>query len=377
MIYLDNAATALSRPRQVTEAMQNALRAFGNPSRGAHGPAMEAARCIYAAREALAKLYGVRDPARVAFFPSATTALNTLIYGMPGHIVTTAAEHNSVLRPMHRRGDYTVVPLDAQGRLDVVVKLAAAIQPDTTAVFLTHASNVTGNVFDVQEVAAFCHRRGLRLIVDAAQTAGLVPISVDDWGVDAVVFSGHKALFGPQGTGGVCLGKDFLLDPMVVGGSGSESFSMDFPEAPPERYEAGTLNAHGIAGLLAGVEYVRGEGDNAYKKADTLSRRFIKKVSRIGDIQIYGDLQAATRIPVVSLNLANMDCAALADSLWARFEIAIRAGIHCAPLMHKALGTEATGTARFSFSCLNTAEEIDEAAEALAILAGPRRRRRT
>lgn len=375
MIYLDNAATAYLRPPKVLQAMTQALGDFGNAARGTHGPAMDSMRCLHLTRTALATLMGVQDPARVVFFPNATTALNTLIYALPGHVVTTAAEHNSVLRPLHRRGNYSVMPLDASGNFDIVVNLGAAITPETKAIVISHASGVTGNVYDLREISAFCRRRGLILIVDAAQTAGLLPIQVDELGISAVCFSGHKALMGPQGTGGMCLGPDFLPDPTIIGGTGGDSFNPNFADAPPERYEAGTQNAHGIAGLLAGIEYVQAEGSALFQRADMLARRFARRMTRIGGIKLYGDLQAKVRAPIVSLNLPRMDCATLAASLWEKYEIAIRPGIHCAPLMHQALGTAETGAARFSFSGMNTVEEVDAAASAVASLAGGHRRR--
>lgn len=370
MIYLDNAATTMPKPLCVVEAVANALAICGNPARGAHGASLAAMRIVMKARSRLAGLFGVSDPARVIFCQSATMALSTAIGGIEGHILTTAAEHNSVLRPLHRRGSYSVVPLDSHGCLDLNL-MEAAFRPDTRAVVMTHASNLTGNVFDIAAVSRLCAARGARLIVDAAQTAGLLPISVEELGISALCFSGHKSLYGPQGTGGLCLGPDYLPPPLMVGGSGSESFSREHPSILPDALEAGTPNTPGIAGLLAGVEYIGGKGEETiYKRADMLARLFAADAQRIGSVVLYGDMDAAVRTPVVALNLNGMGSAELASALEERYNIAVRAGAHCAPLMHQSLGTGDTGAVRFSFSHFNTLEEVDAAVAALAELSG-------
>ncbi len=364
MIYLDNAATTLLKPLAVARAVAEAIGLYANPARGAYESSLNALRCTAAAREELSSLFGVGDSARVAFALNATAALNVAISGIHGHIVTTAAEHNSVLRPVYRNGNYTIVPTDTAGRLRID-DIAGAIRPDTAAVVMTHASNVTGNVYDITRVGELCGSRGIAFILDAAQSAGILPIDMQSMGISALCFSGHKALYGPQGTGGICLRTDFLPEPLIVGGSGFSSFEKTHPVSLPEALEAGTQNAHGIAGLLAGVRYLSAAGVDAADNADALARRFVEGVRGISQIVLYGDLDAALRVPVVSLNCRGMDSAELAGGLNDRYNISVRAGVHCAPLMHEALGTKESGAVRFSFSSFNTAREVETAIDAL------------
>ncbi|MDL2293128.1 aminotransferase class V-fold PLP-dependent enzyme [Ruminococcaceae bacterium OttesenSCG-928-D13] len=368
MIYFDNAATTLPKPEAVKAAVLLAMDSCGNPARGAHGAAMNALRTLLAGREAVAGFFGVPGAENVAFTPNATAALNLAIGAVRGHIVTTGAEHNSVLRPVHRRGNYTVVSLDALGRLDFD-RLEAAIRPDTGAVVMTHASNLTGNVYDIAAAGRLCRAKGVRLIVDAAQSAGLLPIEMEKLGLSALCFSGHKSLYGPQGIGALCLAPDFRPEPCFVGGSGSDSFSPEHPGRMPERLEAGTQNAHGVAGLRAGIEYVKARAGACFAEADQLARRFTSGVRNLAAYTLYGDLDAQLRAPVVALNHRRMESAELALKLDDGYGIAVRAGAHCAPLMHKALGTGEAGAVRFSFSHFNTADEVDTALEALEVLA--------
>lgn len=369
MIYFDNAATTLPKPPCVPAAVLQAMTSFGNASRGAHSPSLAAGRTLLEARETLARLFGVGDSSRVAFCHNGTAALNIAIAGISGHIVTTAAEHNSVLRPIHCRGNYTVVPCDHLG-LCSPDAILAAIQPDTGAVVMTHASNLTGNVYDIGAVGAACRERGVLLIVDAAQSAGLLPIHLEHQGISALCFTGHKSLFGPQGTGGICLAEDFSPPPLAVGGSGSHSFQREHPTLLPDRLEAGTENAHGVAGLLAGVQYIEQTGREAiFRQVSVLSRRFLEGVRRIPGITLYGDVDAEIRVPVVALNIEHRTADEVAFRLDREHGIAVRAGIHCAPLMHTALGTAERGAVRFSFSHLNTADQIDTALAALRSMA--------
>lgn len=368
MIYLDNAATTMPKPPEVVRAVTEAMNSYGNPSRGAYDASLNGLRCMLLAREALSEMFGVGDPMRVAFTLNATAALNIAIAGLGGHVVTTAAEHNSVLRPVYRGGDYTIVPLDSSGRLDMN-RLEDAIRPETTAVVMTHASNLTGNVFDIRAAGEICRSRGIRLIVDAAQTAGLIPVDMGGIGISALCFSGHKSLCGPQGTGGICLSPDYRPPPLMVGGSGSESFSKTHPLVLPDALEAGTQNAHGIAGLLAGINYGNRMQGQAFFCADRHARRFAEAMGGSERIALYGDLDAPLRTPVVALNIRGMDSAEAAALLYERYDIAVRSGVHCAPLMHEALGTARTGAVRFSFSHFNTDQEVDAAIQAVREIA--------
>ncbi|HZK84070.1 MAG TPA: aminotransferase class V-fold PLP-dependent enzyme [Desulfosporosinus sp.] len=366
MIYLDNAATTLKKPDSVKKAVLQAMDSFGNASRGAHKPALDALRGMMEARIALASLFGLSDdPMRIVFTPNATVALNIAITSVKGHIVTTAVEHNSVLRPIYRRKNYTIIPCDSKGCISIDA-ISSAIRPDTGAVVLTHASNVTGNVLDLQSIGELCATRGVLFIVDAAQSAGL--LSIDMKNISALCFTGHKSLFGPQGTGGLCLGADYMPEPLYVGGSGHHSFDHKHPFQLPDALEAGTQNAHGIAGLLAGVQYIQSVGlSSIHNKADGLARLFAHLLADIPRVTLYGDLAAPLRTPVVSLNIEGYDSGQVAYLLFEKYGIAVRAGAHCAPLMHDALNI--SGSVRFSFSHFNTLEETQLVVDAVRTLA--------
>ena len=376
MIYLDNAATTLQKPPEVGQAMLTALQTAGNPGRGAHEPTLHAARLVYGAREALAELFHAESPACIAFAANATQALNTALCGLlaPGdHVLTTVCEHNSVLRPLYRlRGQgvqVDFVGVDAQGNLRCE-QFAQRLRPNTKAIVVTHASNVTGCVTDLVRVSAFAKAHGLLMIVDAAQTAGARPIDVQELGLDVLCFTGHKALLGPQGTGGLYVRPGLRVAPLVVGGSGVHSFAEAHPSEMPTALEAGTLNVPGLAGLEAGVRWLLQQGVEALCAKETaLARLFYENIQGIPDVVVYGGCPAGPRAPIVSLNLAGEDSARVADALWEEYGICVRAGAHCAPLMHKALGTVEQGAVRFSFSHQNTEKEALAAAAALRALA--------
>lgn len=375
MIYLDNAATTLQKPPVVGEAMLEALQTAGNPGRGAHEPTLHAARLVYDARAALAELFGAESPACIAFTSNATQALNTAIGGLIGpadHVITTVCEHNSVLRPLYRlreRGtQLSFVGVDDRAVLRYE-QFEELLRPNTKAVVVTGASNVTGNATDLAFVAHVAKKHGLLLIVDAAQTAGACPIPVRKLGIDVLCFTGHKGLLGPQGTGGLYVRPGLRAAPLVVGGSGVHSFDERHPAEMPTALEAGTLNVPGIAGLGAGVRWILEQGVETLQAKETaLARLFYEAVREIPGVVVYGSF-AEPRAPIVSLNLAGEDSARVADALWEEFGICVRAGAHCAPLMHKALGTVEQGMVRFSFSHQNTEAEALAAAQALRALA--------
>lgn len=376
MIYFDNAATSLPKPPEVEQAVVQALRTFGNAGRGAHAPTMDAARMIYDTREKLAALFHIPDASRISFMSNATEALNTAIFGLlePGdHVITTDCEHNSVLRPLYQMEKSGVsvsfLPVDAKGQL-LYDQMEQALCENTKAVIVTHASNVTGNVTDLSRVADFVHAHGLFLIVDAAQTAGILPIDVQRDGIDILCFTGHKGLLGPQGTGGIYVREGIVLRPLKVGGSGILSYEHAHPSAMPEALEAGTLNGHGIAGLHAALTYLERMGiENIYKREMELSRRFVEGVSNIKGVHLYGDFTTEERVATVSLNIRDYDSAEVSDWLWENEQIAVRSGAHCAPRIHEALGTTAQGAVRFGFSHYNTEQEIDTAIQAIRTLA--------
>ena len=375
MIYLDNAATTLRKPPAVAEAVLEALGSFGNSGRGAYGEALDAGRCIYETRLLLGELF--RCPAdHVCFTPNSTAALNTAIAGLlsPGdHVISTDWEHNSVLRPLYRfraqGGSVDFLPADRQGRLDLD-QLPALLRRETKAVVCTHASNLTGDVMDLSRVGSFCRRHGLLFVLDASQTAGVLPIDMEALGIDVLCFTGHKSLLGPQGTGGLCVRPGVEIRPLLTGGTGVQSYRETQPEAYPTRLEAGTLNGHGLAGLRAALLFRKEVGQEVILRHETaLARRFYDRVRDIPGIRLYGNFESSLRAPIVALNLAGADSGAVADALWERWGIAVRPGAHCAPRLHRALGTEEQGAVRFSWSYFNTAEETDAAAAALRVLA--------
>ena len=372
MIYLDSSATSFLKPPQVAEAVFRSFNTIGNAGRGAHAPTLNASRLIYDTREKLASLFGVPDPSRIVFTCNATEALNIAIHGAihPGeHVITTACEHNSVLRPLYLKEDtsteLTIIPADEKGRIRYDL-LEASVKSNTTAIVLTHASNLSGNVTDLAFVSNFARKHNLLLIVDASQTAGSLPINVVKMGIDILCFTGHKGLFGPQGTGGLYVREGLNLPPFKSGGSGVHSFDRHHPTDMPTALEAGTLNGHGIAGLNAGLDYILSVGIKPiHAKEMALSRRFLEGIADIPGLKLYGDMDAALRAPIVSLNIGDMSSASVSDILWEDYEICVRAGAHCAPLMHKTFGTEKQGAVRFSFSWFNTEDEIDIAIRAL------------
>lgn len=377
MIYLDNAATTLQKPPQVGQAMLDALQTSGNPGRGAYEPTLHAARLIYEARSVLAELLGADDPSRIAFTANATQSLNTALCGLlrPGdHVITTVCEHNSVLRPLYwlkKNGiELDFVDTDTQGVLRYE-QFEQKLRPNTRVVVVTHASNVTGNVTDLDFVADFAKKHGLLLIVDAAQTAGARPINVKTLGVDVLCFTGHKGLLGPQGTGGLYVRSGLWVAPLVVGGSGVHSFDEEHPSEMPTALEAGTLNVPGLAGLAAGVRWILNQGVETLQQRETaLANSFYEQLKNIENLTFYGDFSGKTpRAPIVSLNIGDEDSAWVADALWKDAGICVRAGAHCAPLMHKTLGTVEQGVVRFSFSHFNTEEEVLRAAQAVRTLA--------
>ena len=376
MIYLDNAATTLHKPPQVMDAVVRAMTAMGNAARGAHGGALEAARTVYNTRVKLARLFGCPRPDHVIFTANSTEALNIAISGLirPGdHVITTDCEHNSVLRPLYRLEEggaaLDVVPADQLGRV-AYEDLEALLRPDTRAVVCTHASNLTGNVLDIARIGEMARRRGALLIVDASQTAGALPIDMEAMGIDVLCFTGHKGLMGPQGTGGLCVRPGVEIEPWKVGGSGVHSYDRRQPREYPTRLEAGTLNGHGIAGLSAALDFLQEVGLEAIEaKERALMDRFYQAVSAMDGVTVYGDFSQARRSAIVALNIRDYDSAAVSDELSETYGIATRPGAHCAPRMHRALGTTDRGAVRFSFSWFNTQEEVDEAIRAVGQLA--------
>ncbi|PWL82258.1 MAG: cysteine desulfurase [Clostridia bacterium] len=376
MIYLDNAATTLHKPQQVIDAVVHAMQSMGNCARGTHEEALDAARTVYDARVRLASLFGCPRVDHVAFTANSTEALNMAINGLidPGdHVISTDLEHNSVLRPLYRLeaehgAELSFVPADKLGNVDYA-DFERLMKPNTRAVVCTNASNLTGTVLDIERIAKTAHSHGALVIVDASQTAGCWPIDMKKMGIDVLCFTGHKGLMGPQGTGGICVKEGIEIRPFKVGGSGVQSYSRTHPAEYPTRLEAGTLNGHGIAGLGAAAKFISETGvENIHAKERSLMLRFYEGVKNIEGVTVYGDF-TKDKTAIVALNIWDYESGEVSYELSQGYGIATRPGAHCAPRMHKALGTTEVGAVRFSFSFYNTEEEIDEAVRAVAELA--------
>lgn len=378
MIYLDNAATTMWKPPQVITYMQNAMGQMANAGRGTHESACTAARLIYETREELCKLFRGADPRRTVFTMNATMALNMALKGLDlqagDEVVTTLMEHNSVLRPLYELEKNGVVlrfaDCDEEGRLRID-DLSRLITGRTRAVVCTHASNVTGNVNDLHRIGEISRAHNVKFIVDASQSAGILPIDMQADHIDVLCFTGHKGLCGPQGTGGMVIGPDVRLRPLLSGGTGAQSFSHTQPVRLPDLLEAGTQNGHGIAGLRGALDYLDREGrEKLYKKEDRLARMFYKEVSGMDGIRLYGAYEDSARSPIVTLNIGEFDSAQVCDELGTQYGVSVRGGAHCAPLMHRFFHTEEQGAVRFSFSHSNTEDEVAYAVWALRKIIG-------
>ena len=376
MIYFDNAATTLQKPPCVIHAVTEAMCSLGNSGRGIHGGALSASRIIYDTRATIAQLFRAESPDRIAFTANSTQALNIAIKGIlrPGdHVITTALEHNSVLRPIYELEDQgvqlTILPADSIGNI-CCEDFEKEIQPNTRAIVTTHGSNLTGNLLDIGRIGSVAKKHGLIYIVDASQTAGVFPLDVQRMHIDILCFTGHKGLLGPQGTGGIYVREGVEIRPLLSGGSGVQTYLRSHPSQMPTALEAGTLNGHGIAGLGAAVHYIQEIGlDQIRQKEQELMWDFYSKVREIPGVTIYGDFTTGNRCAIVSLNIRDYDSGEVSDALSSEYGIATRPGAHCAPLMHKALGTVEQGAVRFSFSHYNTKEEVNIAVSALQELA--------
>ncbi|WP_346707116.1 aminotransferase class V-fold PLP-dependent enzyme [Massilistercora timonensis] len=376
MIYLDNAATTMHKPKEVIDAVVEAMTSLGNAGRGANEASLSAARIIYDAREKLCRFFNGEDPRQIVFTSNSTESLNIAIKGLlePGdHVITTMLEHNSVLRPlyeMEKKGvALTIIKADKRGRFSLE-EMEAAIRPETKMIVCTNGSNLTGNYVDIGKVGEMAHRHDVLFVVDASQTAGVFPIDVRNMQVDVLCFTGHKGLLGPQGTGGMYVREGLAIRPLKSGGSGVQTYSKTHPREMPTALEAGTLNGHGIAGLRAGVEYIENTGlDTIRAREQELMWRFYEGVKEIPGVTVYGDFDSRERCAIVSLNIGDYDSSEVSDALLTEYGISTRPGGHCAPLMHEALGTVEQGAVRFSFAHSNTEEEVDIAINAVRELA--------
>lgn len=375
---MDNGATSYPKAPGVAEAMSHFILNVGcNVGRGAYAEAFEAQRKIWELREMLCEMFEGPDPKNVVFTMNVTQSLNMLIKGLlksGDHVLISPMEHNAVVRPLQQLTEigvsYDLLPADETGFVDVS-RMAACVKPNTKAIICTHASNVCGTVNPLQVIGEFAENADLWFIVDAAQTAGVLPVSMKLFKADAIAFTGHKSLLGPQGVGGFVLtdALNTALSSLISGGTGSHSESVIQPEFLPDKFESGTPNTVGLYGLHAAMKFIQSEGmAQIFAHEMMLTERFINAVQKIDGIRIAGKTGIEDRTAVVSLDFVNCDNAEISYCLEKSNGISTRVGMHCAPLAHKQLNTFPQGTVRFSFSYFNTIEEIDEATEAIKTL---------
>lgn len=377
MIYLDNAATSFPKPEQVYKAVMDAMRDYGaNPGRSGHKLALQAGRVIYETRELLGKLFNIDNPMNIIFTHNATDGINLAIKGLlkPGdHVITTSMEHNSVLRPLkvlEKVGvKITIVQCNPIGSIDIK-DIEESITDDTKLIVTTHASNVTGTIFPIKDIGRLAAQNDIIYMVDAAQTAGVYDIDVKEMGIDILAFPGHKSLLGPQGTGGVYIREGIEITQMKEGGTGSKSDSLVQPDILPDKFESGTPNMPGIAGLGAGIKYILNKGIENIRKHETeLTKYFIDELKKIEHVKIYGPCDIKRQAPVVSINIGEEDSSEVSYIFDQVFDIAVRPGLHCAPLAHKTVGNFEQGCIRFSIGPFNTKTDIEKALEAVKKIA--------
>ncbi|WP_462355309.1 aminotransferase class V-fold PLP-dependent enzyme [Fusobacterium ulcerans] len=369
--YFDNSATSFPKPESVYKCVEKAVRLYGaNPGRGGHRMAVEASQAIYETREKVASLFNIKNPLQIAFTYNSTYALNFAVKGAvpkDSHIITTSLEHNSVLRPVFYEKDennthVSIIEPSEDGNIhseDII----AAMKPETKAVVLTHMSNVTGAIIDLLPITTEARKRNILTIVDVSQSAGFLDIDVEKMKIDILCFTGHKSLFGIQGTGGIYIREGIPFSPIIEGGTGSFSKMKRQPHSMPEALEAGTLNTPGIVSLGAGIDFINSIGlENIRKHEYSLTEKFIEGIKNIEEIIIYGPEK---RGPVVTLNIKGVDSGDLAAYLDEEYGILTRAGIHCAPLAHESMHSGENGGVRFSFGYFNTEEDITYAINTL------------
>ena len=377
MVYFDNAATTYPKPDIVYETIMTAMKDYGaNPGRSGHKMALKSSRGIFETRELIGKLFNISNPLNIILTFNATESLNLGIKGLlkPGdHVITTTMEHNSVLRPIKYMEQFgienTIVKCDDKGRLKVS-DIERSIKNNTKLIINTHVSNLTGTIMPVAELGRLARDRGIVYMVDAAQSAGVYDIDVEEMNIDLLAFPGHKSLLGPQGTGGLYIRDDIELTGLYQGGTGSASFSLDQPNIFPDKYESGTTNAPGLIGLGAGIKFILEKGiENIRNYEEDLTKHFIEEAGKVDGIILYGPCNVKEQGAVVSLNIKDIDSSEVSYILDEEYDIAVRPGLHCAPLAHKTIGTLEQGAVRFSFGYFNTHDEIEYAIKALKEIA--------
>ncbi|HBU83589.1 MAG TPA: aminotransferase class V-fold PLP-dependent enzyme [Paenibacillus sp.] len=374
VIYLDHAATSWPKPPAVGEAMMKALDVAGaNPGRGSHRMAVQASRVLFGARKAISTLLGVRNANDIALGSNTTEALNLAIQGWlreGDHVIATMAEHNSVRRPLEymrrsRNVEVDYVPVNAAGQIDLA-QFAVLFRPNTRLVVCTHSSNLLGSILPIGEIALMCQKHQVTLLIDAAQSAGILPVDVKQLGIDMLAFPGHKGLLGPQGTGGLYIAPELDVQPLLHGGTGSQSEAIEQPHVRPDRYEAGTPNTVGIAGLAAGVQHVLElTPEIIYKQEWDLTQHMMDGLSSVQGIQMLGPELGQARTGLLSFTVEGYDSAQLAFQLDRNYGIAVRSGFHCTPLAHESAGTTASGAVRASVGYNTSINDVNALIEAV------------
>ena len=366
-VYVDNSSTSFPKAPGVSDVIKEFIDIVGcNVNRGGYADSYNVAMEILEARELIAEMFHMGNPKEVVFTPSVTYSLNMLLQGFLNkgdHVITTSMEHNSVMRPLHlltkRKVTYDTAKCDEEGSLDID-SLKSLIKKETKAIVMLHASNVCGTIMPIDKVAQICREKGIRLIVDSAQTAGI--LDIDASAIDALAFTGHKGLLGPQGIGGIIIKKEFAdeISPLVVGGTGSMSHEFEHPDMLPDKFESGTMNIPAILGLKRAVEYIKSTSSKAiYEKEMEHTAAFLSAMQNTEGVQIIGKKDIQDRVAVISLDFPGHDNAVIAAALDEKYGIMTRCGLHCAPIAHKTLGTYPLGTVRFSFGYFNTPDDID------------------
>jgi len=376
-VYLDNAATSYPKPESVYQAVENFMRQIGaSPARGSYIKAQESERILLKLRSKLSNLLGITDPSNLIFTANSTDALNLAVKGFlkeGDHVVVTDLEHNALLRPLwslrRTRGiDITIVKSNAQGQVSPN-DMIQAVTPRTRLVACIHASNVLGTLQPIQEISKKTRELGIPLLVDGSQTAGAVPVNVEELGIDMFAFTGHKSLLGLPGTGGLFLRSGLELEPLREGGNGLNSESLEQPITRPERYESGTPNMIGLAGLLAGVEYLSDTGIDKIREHEIkLNQQLMEQFKKIDGVIIHGP-EADKKVAITSISLKELDTTEVGQMLGKKFGIMVRTGIHCSPLIHKNLPSKEKGTIRFSLGWANTQQDVEMAANAVRDIA--------
>ncbi len=378
MIYLDNAATTWPKPEKVYLKMDSFFREYGaNPGRAGHKMAAQAGREIYEVREKIAEFFGAEDSSEIIFTSNATHALNLGILGIikqGDHVISSTLEHNSVSRPLkelERDGviELDLVGLNEDGEYDYVT-LEKSIKDTTKIIVITHGSNVTGHLIDLNRVSKLAKEKQVLLMIDAAQTAGVFPIDLQKLNIDLMAFQGHKSLYDAFGTGGLYIRRGLTMKSIFAGGTGSKSEELYQPEVWPDKFESGTLNSVGIVGLGAGLDFIKEKGMKKIREHELfLCKKFMEGLLSIKNIKIYGPSIEKLRTPVVSFNIAEESSSEIGYILDQAFDIAVRSGLHCAPLAHQTMGTLEQGTVRASFGVFNTTQDVEIALNAIERIA--------